>query len=138
MRNMVDRLRRDARGSALIELAIAAPALLMMLMGMMAFGGYFWMAHGLQQTANDAARSAIAGLTAAERRDIAEDTVDGELGRVGALDPARATASVDDDGQTLIVRLSYDASNSAFMKLPFVPLPSPMIVRSAAIRLGGM
>ncbi len=138
MRNGMARLAGDGRGSALIEFAIAAPALLMMLMGMMAFGGYFWMAHGLQQTANDAARSAIAGLTAAERRDLAEDAVDGELGRIDSLDPARATASIDDDGQTLIVRLSYDASNSAFMKLPFVPLPASLIVRSAAVRLGGM
>lgn len=138
MRNGWKRLAYEARGSALIEFAIAAPALLTMLMGMMAFGGYFWMAHGLQQTANDAARSAIAGLTSTERRTIAEDTVDGELGRIGSLDPARATSSVDDDGQTLIVRLSYDASSSVFMKLPFVPLPSAMIVRSAAVRLGGM
>lgn len=138
MRGLTERLARDARGTALIELAIAAPALLMMLMGMMVFGSYFWMAHGLQQTANDAARAAIAGLTAPERRGLVEDAVDSGLGHVDALDPARETTSVSDDGVTLTVRLSYDASNSAFMKLPFVPLPSASIVRSAAIRLGGM
>lgn len=138
MRQLIDRLWQEKRGIAALELAITAPLLLAMLMGIMAFGGYFWLAHGLQQTANDAARAAIAGLTATERGSIARSLIASDLARIDGIDPTRATTAIADDGQTITIRLSYDASNTAFLKLGFVALPSPTIVRVAAVRLGGM
>ncbi|HET8613452.1 MAG TPA: TadE/TadG family type IV pilus assembly protein [Sphingomonas sp.] len=129
---------RDARGTAVVELAITLPILLTLIMGILAYGDYFLVAHSVQQAANDAARAAIAGLDAAERASIAASTVETTLRRQGLLDPALAATSVDDDGSTLVVRLAYDDSADPLLHLSFVPTPDPRIRRSAAIRLGGL
>lgn len=132
------RLWNDDRGTALIEMAFAAPLLVMLMLGIAGYGGYFWLAHSLQQTANDAARSAIAGLDSVERRALVEETVDDGLARISALDPARASVAVEDDLTTLVVRLRYDASDSPFLATSLIPLPSKVIERTAAVRLGGL
>ena len=54
------------------------------------------------------------------------------------LNPARATLSVDDDGATLVVRLRYDASADPLLHLSFVPMPSALIERVAAIKLDSL
>ncbi|GAA3263164.1 hypothetical protein GCM10020258_28240 [Sphingomonas yabuuchiae] len=48
--------------------------MLTMLMGIVSFGEYFLTAHLVQQAANDAARAALAGMSATERKGIAVDT----------------------------------------------------------------
>lgn len=68
-----------ARGVAMVEFALVAPLMLLILFGIIAYGGYFWRAHALQQLANDAARGAIAGLTPTERASLARDSVADEI-----------------------------------------------------------
>ena len=40
-----------------MEFAIVAPVLVMLVFGILMYGGYFLMAHSVQQLANDAARA---------------------------------------------------------------------------------
>ncbi len=131
-------LRADARGTAAIEMAIALPILLALIMGIVSYGDWFLTAHTVQQAANDAARAAIAGLTSDERRDLASNNVTTMLARGGALDPTKATTSVTDNGTTLAVQVSYDASLDPLLRMSFVAPPNPHIQRNAAIVLGGM
>ncbi|NWP00972.1 pilus assembly protein, partial [Escherichia coli] len=42
---------------------------------------------------------------------------------------------VDDDGHTLTVHLSYDASNDPLLSIKLVPLPSKVIERSSTVTL---
>ena len=122
----------------MLEMALVAPLLMALLTAITAYGGYFWMAHSLQQAANDGARAAIAGLTQSERQSIATAAAIDEVGRANGLDPALLAASVSDDGITLVLTLRYDASDSPLLRLSLVPLPDPVIRRIAVVRLGGL
>ena len=129
---------RNRRGAVLIEMAIALPVLLTLIMGIVSYGEWFLTAHSIQQTANDAARSAISGLTATERQATAIATAQTDMRRAGVLNPARATFSVNDDNTTVVVAVSYDASNDPLLHLSFVPMPATVIQRTAVIRLDGL
>lgn len=128
-------IRRCERGVAILEFALAAPILLAMLAGIIAYSGWFWMSHSLQQAANDAARATLAGLTVAERRTIAGTIVRGDLAAGSSLDPTKAVVTVEEVAEMVTVRIRYDATGSPFLALALVPLPSTTIVRTAAIRM---
>ncbi|HEY0270029.1 MAG TPA: TadE/TadG family type IV pilus assembly protein [Sphingomonas sp.] len=132
------RLHRDAGGAAIIEFAIVLPVLLALIMGIVSYGDWFLTAHGVQQAANDGARAAIGGMSAAEREALADTATQTSLRRAGMLDPAHLITTVDDDGSTLVVRLSYDASADPLLHLSFAHAPGTTIQRSAAIRLDSL
>jgi len=125
-------------GVAIVEFALVAPIFLLMLLGIIAYGGYFWRAHSLQQIANDAARASIAGLTAAEREALARAAVRSELAALTGLRPDSAVVGVSEASDTLLVTLDYDAKQDIFFHLAPVPMPAPLIRRTAAVRLGGL
>lgn len=129
---------RDRRGVALIEMAITLPLLLSLLFGIMAYGEWFFVSHTVQQAANDAARSTLSGLSKDERRTIALKTVSASFRRGSMLDGSKVTVLVEDDGATIVVRLSYDAAADPLLSTGLVPLPSKTISRSAAVLLGGI
>lgn len=129
-------LRRD--GAVAIEFAFVGPILTLMLLGMIAYGGVFWTSHSVQQLANDAARASVAGLTEAERAQLAQAVVRDEVGHYGHLVPGATSVTVDTQATASTVRVSYDASNSVFWAMAgVVPMPSSTVVRSATVRLGG-
>lgn len=128
----------DERGAALIEFALIAPLFLAILMGTVAYGGYFWKAHTLQQIANDAARASLAGLTAAERGSIARAVVTDGVAKQLNAPPARATIAITETADAISVALAYDASREVFFRIGLLPMPNPTIRRRAAVRLGGL
>lgn len=132
------KLNGDERGVAAIEFAIVLPFLLVVLIGIVCYGGYFWTAHAVQQMANDGARAAVAGLDDAERRSLAEASLQGAMTEYVYLAGSAAQVSVDSQGQRIAVRVAYDASDSVFWAMnEFVPMPSPTIRRQAVVRVGG-
>lgn len=143
---MVSRSRRaawravlkDRSGASALEFAIVGPLFLMMLMGIVAYGGYFWIAHAVQQVANDSARVALGGLTTSERASLAQGVLSSEIGSYAMLDAAHANINLQDQNQTITVSIAYDASNTPFWSLyRLLPMPSSTVVRSATVRLGG-
>lgn len=128
----------DTAGAAIIEMALVLPLLLMLVMGIVSYGDLFFRAHDVQEAANDAARATISGLNAAERATIAQESVQNSFRRTGALDPTRVSIAIEDDSTTLVVRLTYDASNDPLLNLGVLPMQDKMIRRSAAIRLAGL
>ncbi|MES3152019.1 TadE/TadG family type IV pilus assembly protein [Sphingomonas faeni] len=129
---------RDRRGVALIEMAITLPLLLTLLFGILAYGEWFFVSHTVQQAANDAARATLSGLSKDERRATALKTVNTSFQRGSTLDASKVVVLVEDDGQTIVVRLSYDAAADPLLSTGLVPLPSKTISRSAAVLLGGI
>ncbi len=125
-------------GSAAIEFAVMGPLLTVMLLGIIAYGGCFWISHSVQQLANDAARSTVGGLSTAERQSLAQATLASEAPTYPNLTANLATLSESENGQTVTVSVSYDASASVFWAMrDLVPMPSSTIVRQATIQMGG-
>jgi len=132
------RLQHDTTGATIVEFALTAPLFLMILLGLFAYGGYYWRAHSLQQVANDAARAAIAGLTPPERAAIAQSVVASETVSLAGIARSRPSVAVSESGESVRVDVSYDATRDIFFSLRMVPLPEPVIRRSAVVRMGGL
>src|SRR5271163_3519674 len=86
-------------GAAAVEFAIIGPVLVLMLLGVAAYGGYFWLAHSVQQLANDGARAAIAGLSQPERSQLAQSTVTSEETSYASLQPTLMSVSESEQSQ---------------------------------------
>ena len=129
---------RRIDGAVLVEFAFVGPILVVMLLGIVAYGGYFWVSHAVQQLANDAARAAVGGLDSSERTALAQSSLTGSMGNYAFLEPQAAQVTVTGDTTNLKIAVAYDASNSPFFAIKgLVPLPSSTITRQASIRLGG-
>jgi Flp pilus assembly protein TadG len=138
MRRAPPRLLADRAGSAAVEFAILGPILILLLLGIVIYGGYFLMAHSLQQLANDAARAAVAGLSDGERQQLASGALASELPTYRFLSPGQVQLGYADQNQVMTVNISYDASNSPLWALNgVIPMPSSTIVRSASVQVGG-
>jgi Flp pilus assembly protein TadG len=133
----VRRLRRDQSGATAVEFAFLAPVLILILMGITGYGGYFWMSHSVQQLANDAARAAIPGASAAERASLAKAAVAASAADAQLIPAKVSTEVIDRDGR-LTVAVTYDATQSfAFAVRGVTPMPSDQIRRRASVQLGG-
>ena len=127
---------RDRRAAALVEFALALPLLLLLVIGILAYGQYFLVAHEVQQAANDAARAAVGGLNTAERAAITRDSVAASAG-AGSLDPVMTESDVAESGTLLTVTVRHDASSIALLDSRLLPVPDPLIERRAVVRIGG-
>jgi Flp pilus assembly protein TadG len=129
------RFWRDRRGAAAIEMAFSLPILLTLITGIITYGGWFLCAHTVQAAANEAARAGIGGLNPTERSALVRQALDANLRKTGELNPDRMNLLVDDDGKTLTVHLSYDASKDPLLSIKLVPTPAKTIDRSASVTL---
>lgn len=128
---------QDRRGVAAIEFAMVAPLLILMMLGIVVYGGWFWMAHSVQSLASEGARAAIAGLDPTERETLARGFVDAQVRDLG-LRADRASVAVESTASIIRVNVSYDASDHPLMALSaIVPSPPRTIRRTAVVRLGG-
>ena len=121
-----------------MEFALLGPLLILLLLGIIVYGGYFLIAHSVQQLANDSARAALAGLTDTERQSLATTCLTNELTTYGFLNPRLVRLAYADQAQIMTVNIAYDASASPLWALNgMIPMPSSNIVRSAAVQVGG-
>ena len=141
MAKLLQRLRSFRRhdgGAVLVEFAFVGPILIVMLFGIVAYGGYFWLSHAVQQVANDAARAAVGGLDSAERTSLAQASLTSSITSYAFLEPEAAQVTVGGDATNLQVSIAYDAAGAPFWAMDgLLPLPDSLIVRQASIRLGG-
>ncbi len=133
------RFTRCRNAASAVEFAILVPVFLMLVFGIIVFGSYLAMVHGVQQLAAEAARRSIAGLNNTERASLAAGYVGANAGSYPLLAADRLTvASATSGSNVFVVTVDYDASQSFIYALPtFVPMPPSRIERSAAIPFGG-
>ncbi|MDR6302824.1 Flp pilus assembly protein TadG [Nitrobacter vulgaris] len=132
------RFARCIRAASAVEFAMLLPLFLVLVFGIVVFGAYLTMVHGVQQLAAEAARSSVAGLSETERISLAENYVTTNAGSYPLLQPGHLTVSAATSGSDVfVVTVNYDASDNVIYTLPFVPAPPSTIIRSAAIPFGG-
>lgn len=137
----VSRLALDRSGSSAVEFAIIAPVFLMVLFSLIGYGIYLSAASAVQQIAANAARTAIAGLTATERQSLARDYISKSTTNFAFLNPSRFTVTVKDDAANpnqFTVNVEYDAKDLPIWNLYSYALPDTNIKRFSTIRIGGI
>ena len=127
----------DRRGAAIIELALALPILMVFLFGIISGGSWLAMSHVVQESANEGARAALAGITPAERATLGSGAALQTLSRSYGIRSTDVTVRIDDDGRQLTVRVAYDGSANPLLKLPILPAATTMIQRQASVVLAG-
>ncbi|KJC61540.1 pilus assembly protein TadE [Bradyrhizobium sp. LTSPM299] len=134
------RFSRCRSGASAVEFALLLPLFLAFIFGIVVFGSYLAMVHGVQQLAAEAARSSIAGMTDTERNSLATSYVAANASTYPLLIPAKLSVSAAPsaaNANVYVVTVNYNASGNFIYSLPFVPAPPSTIVRSAAIQYGG-
>ena len=135
MRMILDRRRQ---GSAAVEFALVGPLMIMMLVGMVVYGGWMWLAQSVQTLATESARAAVGGLDAAERISIARAFVAAEAEDGAGLALDHLVVNVESDTQAIRVRIAFDASDHPVMMMSgLLPAPPSIIQRTAIVRIGG-
>jgi Flp pilus assembly protein TadG len=144
MRGASKHLSRFAGGktaASAVEFALVMPLFMVLVFGIVVYGSYLAVVHGLQQLAAEAARAAVAGLSDTERSSLAQGYVISNVASYPLLAAPQLTVAAGPspaNGYVFVVTLNYDASKMFIYALPqFVPVPSPQIVQSAAIQRGG-
>jgi Flp pilus assembly protein TadG len=128
------------RGVSAVEFALLLPLFLVVMFGIVVFGSYLTMIHGVQQLAAEAARSSVAGVTNSERNSLATNYVVLNASTYPLLTPGNLTVNAapsTNDANVYVVTVNYNAAGSIIFSLPFVPPPATTIIRSASIPYGG-
>ena len=118
-----------------MEAAFALPMLVLLLMGIVIYGNWFMTAHSLQQAANDAARASVAGLDAAERRALVEQSIAASRAAFPAPAAQAIGVGTGESGGYYTVTLSYDLANAPIFAATPIPIPASTLQRSAVVRI---
>ena len=129
------RLRGDARGAVLVEVALSLPILIMLLIGIIVYGAWLSAANAVQQAANEAARAAIAGINASERQMLAAESVTRSFSNMSLLDPTLVSINTSQNGSFYSVSVSYNAAASRLFASSPIPLPTGQIRRASVVKL---
>ena len=131
----------NREGTSALEFAIIAPLFFLALFTLVAYGIYLSVAHSVQQIAADAARTAVAGLSEAERRYLVDRYLQTAALDGSFLNRRNMTVVVSDDAvntDQFTVRISYNSGDLPIWKLFTFALPQQKIERHSTIRLGGI
>lgn len=125
-------------GSAAVEFALVGPVLVVMLLSMVVYGNWLWMAQSVQSLATEAARASIAGLDEGERIDLVAQFIAEQSDADVALSKDDLSFAVDSDDSVTRVTVSYNNIHNPIMKLAIIiPAPPAIIERTAVVRNGG-
>lgn len=116
------------------------PVFLTVVFGIIVFGSYLAVIHGVQQLAAEAARSSVAGMSESERNSLAVNYVTNNAASYPLINAAKITtaaATSASNANVFVVTVTYDASSMVIYTLPFVPKPASTITRTASIPYGG-
>jgi Flp pilus assembly protein TadG len=128
-------------GATAVEFAMISPILFALIFGIICYGTVLGTYHGVQELASEAARASVGGLTDQERSQLAQSYVQANAGAYAFIDPTKTTVAAQSTGTPATayqVTVSYDMSKSFVYRLGgFVPMPTPVIQRSAVVQFGG-
>lgn len=129
--------RRD--GASAIEFAILAPIFIAGVLTMVGYAIYLSASASVQQMTEEAARAAVAGLSAQERQALAENAVALSMKDRAFIDPKKVKVSVSgQDTDRYTIQVSYDAAQLPIWSLFTYALPATKsISRTSVMRVGG-
>lgn len=128
----------DSTGSMAVEFALLCPVLVVLLMGIVSYGSWLWLAQSMQGIASEAARASIAGVSDAEREALARAEVAVHTPGLFQVAPSDVVVEVDTDATQLTVRLSYDSTRHPLMHAAtLLPRPPQTVQAVAVVRTGG-
>lgn len=131
------RLMANEHGNAAVEFALVGPLFLLLLVGLVVYGGWFWMAAEVQHLSAEGARAAVAGLSDAERTSLARSTVEADSRAGGIIPASDVRVSVASANGAVSVTVTYSAANHPLMALAgLVPAPPMTISRVATVQTG--
>ena len=87
----------DSTGSMAVEFALLCPVLVVLLMGIVSYGSWLWLAQSMQGIASEAARASIAGVSDAEREALARAEVAVHTPGLFQVAPSDVVVEVDTD-----------------------------------------
>jgi Flp pilus assembly protein TadG len=134
------RFSSSISGATAVEFAMLLPVYLTVLFGIVVFGSYLAVIHGVQQLAAESARVSVSGMTETERSTLAKNYVTANATTYPLIDPTKLTvtaATPSGSTTTFVVTVNYNAAGMFLFTLPFVPTPASTIIRSAVIPYGG-
>ncbi|MDR7147362.1 TadE/TadG family type IV pilus assembly protein [Rhizobium sp. BE258] len=135
------RFRSNDKGAAAIEFAIIAPLFLLVMLTLIAYAIYLTAAHSVQQITADAARTAVAGISAKERETLVDNFITASTINHPLLQKDKIHVTVTTDPGNVnqfTVTTEYDSANLPIWNLYTFPLPDHTIKRFATIRMGGI
>lgn len=112
-----------------------APILMVLLLGILAYGQYILTAHTLQQLANDAARAAIVAPSRADRETLARDSVAEGLAGAALARPETVDTRFDEQNGRVLVAVTVDTRDLSLLRVAMVPMPAPILERRAVAEL---
>ena len=133
--------RREA-GTAAIEFALVAPLLLFLVLGIIVYGIYFFTWIAVTHAASEGARASVAGMSTAERVQLATaqvDTLFASYAPVINIQNATIVAEQDPGNPGLFqVSITYDFSQFAFGVLGgLLPVPNQAPTVTITVSNGG-
>lgn len=132
-------LVRSEGGNAAVEFALVGPLFIYLLIGLVVYGGWFWMAAEVQHLSAEGARAAIGGLNDTERASLARSTVLADSQAGGVIPSRDLQVAVANTNGSLTVTVSYSAANHPLMALAgLVPSPPMTIRRVATVQTGAV
>jgi Flp pilus assembly protein TadG len=135
------RFRSNDKGAAASEFAIIAPLFLLVMLTLIAYAIYLTAAHSVQQITADAARTAVAGISAKERETLVDNFITASTINHPLLQKDKIHVTVTTDPGNVnqfTVTTEYDSANLPIWNLYTFPLPDHTIKRFATIRMGGI
>ena len=131
----------DRRATAAVEFAFVGPLFVLLMTGVVCFGSLFGINFSVQELTSEAARASVSGVTDSERQSIVQTFIAGNVRSYPLLDPTRVTVesrTMDVTTRSYTVTVTYDASKSYVYSFSgLIPLPNPVVRRSAVVRHGG-
>ena len=136
------RRRRDESGAVAVEFALLVPLLLLIVLGTIQYGSYFYSSQAGSDIARDAARRAAVGdpVSCADFKATVQDGIDAVAGhsattyikRTYVRRPAGRTGDLL-PGDEVTVKFQFQAFD---MNIPFVPVPNDgKITSTVKVRL---
>lgn len=110
--SLLRRLRRDRRGGAMVEWALVAPMLIMLLLGSVDLGRYVWIRASLDHAAREGARYASLRGAESDVPATSDEIAAYVVQRAAAIPTAAATVAVlwspdNYPGSSVTVRVEY-------------------------------
>jgi len=120
----------------LVEVALCLPILIILLIGIIAYGVWLGTASAVQQVANEAARAALAGISSAERGTLVSEAVASGAAGSPLLRADLLHVATAQDGAFYSVAVTYDVAQAPLFAASPVPLPAGSIRRTSVVKLG--